>query len=341
MPNKILKLFDKQFANNFFQDKILPELDGFSEIIDLEIVPRKNYIWTTSYHVVIEYRLLVAKPGCPPEKLLIFCTAHDNEPRKKVINNLRLLWENGFGVEGLNIPKPLIFSQEYNASFYLGFAGNDLYHYIKRDDRPMIEKIIPLTAHWFASLHNIPTGQIKNFEHDLVTIKDVVPGIDHIYTKIKNLYPNYYEVIKKIYFFLCQAEDNFLKKAENLYLVHGDAHPENIIIINNEKIGVIDFTDLCLTDFARDLGSFMQQLDYMMMKKINDQTYTDKIKSLFLEKYLENAKIELTTELNDRIKTYYNWTQMRTATYFLLKHEPQPERAKPLIDTVKINLNIQ
>ena len=110
--------------------------------------------------------------------------------------------------------------------------------------------------------------------------------------------------------------------------------------MGEKKLAVIDFTDICLSDFARDLGCFLQQIEYMVMRKINDEEYTKKIKDLFLESYLKNAKIKLDGKLQERINNYYNWTAMRTAIHHLIKDNAEPERSKPLIASVKNNLGI-
>jgi len=95
-----------------------------------------------------------------------------------------------------------------------------------------------------------------------------------------------------------------------------------------------------LSDFARDIGSFLQQLEYMSDRKINDPEYTEKIKKIFLENYLRNAKIKLDENLRKRIDTYYNWTVLRTATHFLIKEEPETERAKLLLEKIFKNFNL-
>ena len=110
--------------------------------------------------------------------------------------------------------------------------------------------------------------------------------------------------------------------------------------MGKKKLAVIDFTDICLSDCARDLGCFLQQFEYMSMRKINDVEFTEKIKKLFLENYFKNAKIKMDDDLQKRIDNYYNWTNIRTATFFLLKDRAEPDRATPLIEKVKNNLSI-
>lgn len=340
MPNKILKLIDKPFVLEFFRNHIMPNIDGQPGLIDLKIKPHKNNVWRNSYHVVTEYCLRISDAEKKEKELSIFCTAHDNEPREKVFNNLKFLQQNDFGDNAASLPEPLYYSPEFNATFYIGLSGQNLYHYIKLDNRTIIERTVIKAAGWFAGLHALPTNTFFKVDTSGDLIKNVVPGVDYILYKTEIAYPRLFPAYQKIYAALIETEEKNISTLPRLSIVHGDAHPENIIIINRDKIGIIDFTDLCLTDFARDLGCFMQQLNYMMMKKIGDQAYADEIKSIFLENYLKNAKIEMTDGLKNRISLYYNWTQMRTATYLLMSHNSQPDKAEPLINEVIKNLNL-
>ena len=111
--------------------------------------------------------------------------------------------------------------------------------------------------------------------------------------------------------------------------------------MSEKKIAVIDFTDLCLADCARDLGAFSQQLEFMMARKIGDKDYIGFILDLFLKRYLAQAKMELIPELRERIDTYYYWTALRTATHFLMKNEPEPERAHGLLVQICYGLKIE
>jgi len=54
---------------------------------------------------------------------------------------------------------------------------------------------------------------------------------------------------------------------------------------------------------------------------------------------LEAAGISLDESLQRRLDLYYNWTAIRTATFWLLKHECEPEKAEIVITAVKNNLN--
>ena len=64
------------------------------------------------------------------------------------------------------------------------------------------------------------------------------------------------------------------------------------------------------------------------------------MKDLFLSVYLEEAGLKLTADLRERIDLYYNWTIIRTATYFFLKAGHNEERGRTLLEKVKSNLKL-
>lgn len=338
--NKILKLFDKNFIEELFKKEVLPQYSDFSGIKKIEIMPQKKLIWESTYHVVVGYDITFSVKKGKNKNLGIFCTAHSSEPRKNVYKALKYLWDNSFASGYLTIPHPLFYSEYFNGTFYRGVNGENLYHYIRNKDFKEIESIVSKAAAWFAKLHRMPIKKEIDINKKNSRLRTVFPGQEHILDDINNNYPQYSDFYKKAYGIFIAAEEKFLNSTENRWVIHGDAHPENVIKMGSKKIAVIDYTDIGLSDFARDLGCFTQQIDYMVGRKIGDSEYAAKIKKLFLDNYVKSAKIKLDDSLLARIDNYYNWTAIRTATYFLIKYDAEPERAKPLIEQVKKNLKI-
>ncbi len=339
--NKILYLLDEEFVERYLSKKVLRLYPDFIGIKKIKIIPHKKLIWETTYHVVFEYETTFLTKYKKSKKLSIFCSAHSNEPRLDFYKALKFLWQHGFGKGHLSIPHPLFFSKGFNALFYRGVSGKNLYYYIKKNDKAEIESIIAKAAFWFAKLHKLKTYGHLIFNEPNSRIETVLPGMRHILERIKKDYPQYAETFLMIYKTIDKQEKDFLASTDKRWLIHGDAHPENIIRMSRDKIGVIDFSDFCVSDFARDLGSFIQQVGYMSNRKIGDVTYTKKLQKLFLDSYFRNAKIKMNDDLKNRIDNYYNWTTMRTATHFLIKDGPDPERALPLIKEVADRLKIK
>lgn len=340
MPNKILQFFDEKFITKLLKERVLPQYPAFASVKKVKIIPHKKLVWESTYHVVLEFKTTFLTSRGKKKILSIFSTAHSTEPRKNVYYGLKFLWKNNFSKGFLTIPHALFYSNFYKATFYRGVNGHNLYYFIGAKNFQAIEEILPKTAAWFAKLHSLSTAGAKNFNKKNSRVKTVVPGVENILKKISDKYPQYQELSKKIYEIIIKEEEKFFSSTGRRWLTHGDAHPENVIKMGKKKIAIIDFTDLCLADFARDIGSFLQQLEYMCDKKIGDPEYSLKAKKIFLDNYFRNAKIKMSDYLEERINNYYNWTMMRTATSLLLQHNPRPDHAEPLIKQICENLNI-
>ncbi|MFA5644283.1 MAG: phosphotransferase [Patescibacteria group bacterium] len=345
--NKINKLLRDKYVLDLFNRKILPFYPDFKKIEKIKIIYHKDYIWESTYHVVLEFKTFFSYSSEKSKKLKtkalsFFCTAHSSEPRKNVYDTLNYLWNSGFSRGFLTVPKPMFYSKYFNASFYRGVKGESLLHYIKKNNKKDIEKTVKKTAEWLAKLHKTPISNSINLNKKNNRIKTVVPGYRDILRKIEEKYNDkYVKDIQKIYDFLIDLEDDFFELSSKRWLIHGDAHPENIIKIGRQKIAMIDFTDICVSDFARDLGTFIQQLEYKLIRYNYTKGYIQKIKDFFIETYCKNAKIKYNIRLKERVKLYYHWTAVRTSVFWLLRHDPKPDRAEVLIAETKNKLKIK
>lgn len=335
--NNIEKIFSNDYIQDLFEERILPLYPNFREIIKIKIKIHKKHLWDNYYHLVLEFKTYFLDKNNRSVALPIFCSAHSHEEREDAFKVLSLLWQSGFAHSHLSLPRPLFFDEGFNALFYRGVSGKDLLYYIERQDLDAIENIIVLTAHWLNRLHQLKPADAYEYNKKNSRIRTVVPGVDFIMEEIQKREPEYYEDVKKMYNYFMAEEENFLLTHESNF-IHGDAHPENVIKTGENKIAFIDFTDISLGDFARDLGAFAQQIDYKIDSRISP-AYAERIKNLFLEEYFKVSPYRLDESLKKRIRLYYNWTSMRTAIFLLTKHDPRPEKAKNMISTVKERLS--
>jgi len=339
--NKILKLLDEDFVLELLRKEVLPQYPSFSALNRVEVRPYKKFIWETTYHVVISWEAYFLTLNGREVKLPIFCSAHSNEKRENIYEALQYLWANNFPDSNFKLPRPLFYSKEFNGTFYRGLRGENLLYYIKKCDRPEIEKIIKESAALFYKLHNLKVDSEANFNPLNARIKTVVPGVANILKEVDLRFKGRYTAdLKQVYDYLISQEEMFFSSGAPLFLVHGDAHPENIIKTNENKIGLVDFTDLCLSDFARDLGSFLQQLEYKIIVKAGDFEYAQTMKKLFLDTYFKISGHQITPDLERRIKLYYNFTAIRTAAFFFLKDGHDEERGRTLLREAKKDLNL-
>ncbi|MCX6794677.1 MAG: phosphotransferase [Candidatus Falkowbacteria bacterium] len=339
--NKILRLFDEAYVVKLFRKEVLPHYPSFSDIKRVVIRPYKELVWETTYHVVISFTAYFAKADGTEDKIPIVCSAHSSEERENVYLALKYLWAAGFPSETIDIPDPLFYSPYFRGTFYRGLKGENLLSYIKNKDFATVEKIVIASARLFARLHALPGDARANFNPINSRIRTVVPGSENIIKEIASRFPDKYDLdLRRIYALFIEKEEAYFQGGGQLSLIHGDAHPENIIQTSANRVGLIDFTDLCLGDLARDLGSFSQQLEYKILRKASDAASARAMKKLFLDTYLAASGLTLTGDLQARIDLYYNWTAVRTATYWLLKFDHDENAAIGLIRQVKANLKL-
>jgi len=338
--NKIWQLFDEQYVLDLFRREFLPLYPSFKEIHRVSIKPYKKLIWETTYHVVIRFKIYFLDATDQEVMIPVVCTAHSEEPRENVFVALKYLWAENFPNREFEIPRPLFYSPYFRGTFYRALSGENLLYYIKNRELDEIRRIVVCSAKLFARLHAVKAEGEANFNPLNSRIETVVPGIETIFREMKARYGQKYTAeLEKIYHHLINKEEEFFSSGLKKTIIHGDAHPENIIATEG-KTGLIDFADMCLADPARDLGAFLQQLEYKINIKVGDESLAQETKELFLKEYLKAAGIELDESLQARINLYYNWTAIRTATYWFLKFEHNEERAAVLLNQVKANLKL-
>lgn len=340
--NKILNLFDENYVLEMFKDKLLPLYAQYVNIKKVSIKPYKKMVWQSTYHVVIGFNVVFETIDKKEEKVLIVCSAHSEEPRENVFKAMKHLWQYNFNGENIDIPRPLLYSEYFKGTFYQGIVGENLMQYIKYKEYEKLEEMIPLAAKLFVKLHELPATADSNFNPMNARIETVVPGSDIIIREMSHRYEGKFKKdFELIYKHLIEKEEYYLKQKDSkLSLIHGDAHTENIIHTGENRVGLIDFTDLCLGDFARDLGTFVQQLEFKIVNRHGDVEKAKEMTSLFLSSYFSASDKNFRSNLDERIKLYYNWTTARTSVYFFIKHDSDPYRAEILLNKVKKDLGL-
>ncbi len=339
--NKIHNLFDESFVLNFFRKNLLPLYPSFVDIKKIKIKPYKKMVWTSTYHVVIEFETYFLTPEKKINKIRIICSAHSEESRENVFGILDYLWNSPLNSKPIELPRPLFYSEEFRGVFYRALRGRNVLSLLKEGNILALEKKIIMAAEFFSRLHNLPFSDDLEFNPGTDRIETVVPGRPAVLREMSLRYNKLYDrELEAAYNFFTSQENENLKNKENKRLIHGDAHLENLIDTGRGRLGVIDFSDFCRADFARDIGTFLQQVEYKVLGKLNDPALAERLKKIFLDKYLSLRKLELTEDLQLRINLYYNWTAVRTAVYLFMKFDGEPNRAATLLSKVTKDMNL-
>ncbi len=333
--NKIHNLFDANFVKEFFKEKVLPLYPEVYDINSVKIKPYKKFIWKTTYHVVVDFHVEFLLENNKTRKTHIVCSAHSSEPREKAFVVLSYLWRRRLG-KGVVLPRPLFYCPDFRGSFYRALNGKDLCHYILKKDKETIRDLTAKASLMLARLHllKLKNNNLPKFEESNSKIAMVIPGVKKISSEIEKRYgKDMHEKVVVPYFKCISKEEEYLNKNLELCLVHGDFHTENIIRVSSRKVGLIDFTDFSLSDYARDLGNFLQQLEYKLeLKYYYERDFIKEMKHLFLNEYLNESGKTLDDGLQARINNYYKWTALRTAAYWLMKDKPEPKRAEAIVN---------
>ncbi len=336
--NKINKLFDENFVRGLFREKVLPLYPEARDIGKIKIKPYKKLIWHATYHVVLDFYVEFKLDDNKSRKTHIVCSAHSSEPRDSAFSVLEYLWKRRLG-KGVVLPRPLFYCPHFRGSFYRALDGKDLFYYILKKDKENIHDLSKKAGLMFARLHclNLGKNKLPKFEESNSRIATVIPGVEKIEKNIEKKYgQKMQEEIIKPYYDCIRKEEEYLSKNPKLCLVHGDAHTENIIRVSKRKVGLIDFTDFSLSDYARDVGTFLQQLQYKLEIRFRyEEDFIKTMKQVFFNEYLKETNIELNESMQERINNYYKWTALRTAAYWLMKDNPEPDKAKEIIKDLK------
>jgi len=330
MEEPIAQLFDPVRAARYLQ-KHAPDFVRQHSLSSLAITPIKRDVGNGAYHVVIRFDApsLKDKP--------LFCSAHSEEDRKNAFWALAFIRARAARDSGAYIPEPLFYDSELQAFFYRGIDGKTLLQLVDEQCSDLDEHVAHI-AEWIARLHEIDTTGAENFNPKNSRIKTTIPGPDYFLKKIENKFSEFKSPISSCFNELVARETESIKTLDRQYIIHGDFHPENTIIGDGGVVSIIDFTDICLADWARDVGSFIQQLGFMSIGR-QDSEKTTISQQRFLDAYLHSRSLKPTAAMLARIHTYAAWAALRSAVFFLTKGYPEPENAQAVLRDVTYYIN--
>ncbi|MFH0854364.1 MAG: phosphotransferase [bacterium] len=342
LRKKMDQLLDDKFIKNFFDGNLKAFFDNAESIKSIKRITHKEVRGNFDYSLIIEFILEINYKNNQTITKSIFCKAHSDEKKNKSTYYMEMLYKNGFN-EGLyQVPRPLSYIPMLRAGFYEGAQGHNLLYYLKQRDFDKIENIVKNAAHWISKLHELKFNDFNSLKISIAKIKDNKPPIKQVFKDMKKHYLRLYDEFAPLYRATRKYETMFLKelkREEKTKIIYADYHPENIIAQSHSQdgISVIDFTDLALGDPYRDVGTFMEQVDFMS-KKYMPPEKARQWRTIFLEEYIKTNNIKLTKREFQRINLYCLWTSLRNIIYFYYKKD-QNQVIPKLIADAKIYLD--
>lgn len=277
-------------------------------ISKINIYPVKVYLKPDVEHVVIACQVIL-KTG---KHLALFAMGHSSGIKKKLYQILKFLRQY-FKDGKWQVPEPLLYDAKTKALVYEELSGPNLYALFEKEEEDLLT-LFKSFGQWIAALHAISPSEIFK-PHD-IGMEELDPA--NIMHEIKKKDPELHNVISDLIRRMTGLRKTILPGHRARYLVHGDLHPENVILLSglkNPKLGLIDVENACLSDREQDLGSFLEQVEIMAGPHYEHST-VKKFEKEFLDAYLRAAKLDMDQDMKNKILFYESFFGLKGAIFY-------------------------
>lgn len=273
MNNDLNFLLDKEKVEEFINQRS-QDLFGSSDHIEITEISRTATYNKSSFNVLYK-----VKVGDSVKE--IRASASQQISKKANFELLEFIYKNGFDSGKFLIAKPLGYFEDFNVMFYENIQGKPLMVELATSLDELISKI-KLCAQMLKKIHGLPQPEISLWEADnFFEFKDLERGA------LKNYYP---QIAGELDSIVTQIKDKIDHKKITSFC-HGDFQPSNLII-NQDKIYVLDFDLVSLIDKEYDIANFISQLRIMAKRfgnfenfKILEKEFLSEYGQYDLEKY--------------------------------------------------------
>lgn len=333
---KVALLNDEVFIKDCLNQNLAKYYPDFVEVQKLDLHAYKKHMGKTSAVFVVGYKVEYLAKDKSLQKIKLVATGHSDGSRKLAFAKLNYLYNHGFSSGKYLVTKPLFYLEENLAFVYEASIGHRLFSFFKADEYLNLANAMNLSAAWVRKLHQLEINE--SFTWPKFSVHHIGPSVQKFFTDIINHNEVLGKRVEKMLADIKQHEELFDKSLKPR-LVYGDYHPENVILTSLEakQIKMIDFTDVALGDPMVDVGSFLQQLDFMGHRffsraKVNYE------KEYFVTSYFEQKFEEIPLEFFPRINLYQAWVALRTAAFLFYMHKD--DSVKFLLDEVEQYLDL-
>lgn len=320
---KIAKLVDQKFVKKVFEEHLPKYYPDFKKLVSIDHKPFKRHLGVTSAVFVVEFKITYLDKEGHNRHIDIFASAHSDGSRKGAYTKTKALYTHGFDKGKFRVTQPLFFLPQQKAFFYVSSPGDSLFYFFTKDPKSDLKPSFELAAGWIKKLHQmeIPT----TVEWPTFRISQMVPSPEDFIEDFHNDDKKQGQLVKKLVADMRKLKKSFDKQFDK-NVIYGDYHPENVIIksLDAKDLEMIDFTDLALGDPMMDLGTFLQQFDFMAHNFLSREKMNQH-KRHFVESYFEQKFDDIDVKFINRINLYQAWTALRTAVFlFYMKDVQNP-----------------
>ena len=316
MPNTGIKqLLEPAFIKELLPPVLAAYYKGFEKLTDLTLtVYKQHYRDRHHWRFVIGCQLDLVINHQNQKELVVIGASSDGS-KKIAYDNLKLLRSLGFDHGPLQVTAPIAYLPHLQAVIYEGVAGQPLYHYLeKQPTMGEMLKPLELASSWLRKLHALspqtfPAEAIRGYDFQVIIkyLQGFIPTFQKFSTRQGQKLG---DALNKI-----QKYEQQLR-LEPPHLVYGDYHPENIILssLDSPLLTMIDLTDLSLGDRYRDIGTFLQQFDFMSQRFLARPDINN-LKKHFVSGYFKESFHLLDAPDMMRINLFQALTAVRSSVW--------------------------
>jgi len=297
-------IMDRAYLENLLKKALKTK-----EIKKILVYPVKVRLTPAFEHVVLALKVKLEN-----EKTFgLYAMGHSSGIKEKSFYILKFLRERRARTK-LAVPEPLLYDARTKAIIYKELTGPNLYALLEKKKK-RLGPVFGELGICVARLHALQPGKI--FKKHNVNLNELDPtGIKR---DIRRHDPNFFVRISAAERKLAQIQKKISAKSVKKVLVHGDLHPENVIVLNDDyrrpKLGVIDVENASLADPAYDLGSFLEQVKIMAAPFYDAKTIQG-FQNHFFKSYLAASNIKTGLDFEKRINFYKAFFGLKAAIFY-------------------------
>ncbi|OQB44280.1 MAG: Phosphotransferase enzyme family protein [Parcubacteria group bacterium ADurb.Bin159] len=277
------KALDINWARDFFSPRIKKYFPGAQKLLNLDIKINRNFRGKFR-NISLQYNLDIAFKNKKKTKIVRAKINSLHLCPKRHYQSLCFLEENGF--TGL-VSHPLDYISSLNMILYENLEGINFQNMLEehKNLNPLLTNT-PAIANFLYKLHHLPIPpksrnlfrkggeylELSSRRHWAFLVRKCAP---EFYPQMRYLLDELWQEKKK----------QGISYKGPLVLIHRDFHWGNIILIEQGKIGVIDFGDSCLDDPLIDVASFIVQTESMFRYYCPSK---ERIKNKIIDSFCEN-----------------------------------------------------
>jgi len=182
---------------------------------------------------------------------------------------------------GMIVPRPLEFQDSADLVRMEPVTGTSLKRVLKRvDEQDGAKQGIRLAAAALATLHGfrIEGHPVRSFDSDLAFLQKEAARVHLV---APSLAQNALALLQRV------AGLPIPQEPAQATFIHGDFMPSQLLV-DEERVAVVDFDNACLGDPAMDVGNFMAKLHRMAVRK--GHNHHRRLAHDFLAAYLDQMR---------------------------------------------------